>query len=90
MLYKFLEKFGKNKFLIFGFTGDIYSTFFENLDLKKKVDLKNGILIHGGGWKKLENNKISNILFKRKFLNKYNLKKIINYYGLVEQIGSIF
>ncbi len=90
MLYKFLEKFGKNKFLIFGFTGDIYSTFFENSDFKKKIDLKNGILIHGGGWKKLETIKISNILFKKNFLYKYNLKKIINYYGLVEQIGSIF
>jgi len=90
VLNQFLEKFGKNKFLIFGFTGDVYSAFFDNLDSKKKIDLRNGILIHGGGWKKLEDKKISNLLFKKKFLKKYNLKKIINYYGLVEQVGSIF
>ena len=90
LLSKFLKKFSKDKFLIFGFTSDVYSTFFQNLNSKKKFDLSNAILIHGGGWKKLENKKISNILFKKNFLKKFNLKKIINYYGLVEQVGSIF
>tara|TARA_Y200000002_G_C22644117_1_gene648343 strand:+ start:29 stop:1081 length:1053 start_codon:yes stop_codon:yes gene_type:complete len=90
VLFNFVEKFGKKKFLIFGFTSDVYSAFFENSNFKEKIDLKNSILIHGGGWKKLENKKISNHLFKTNFLNKYNVKKIINYYGLVEQVGSIF
>ena len=53
---KFLNKFGK-KILIFGFTNDVYSTFFDKLNLNKKINLKNGILIHGGGWKKLEDKK---------------------------------
>ncbi len=90
VLYDFLKKYGKKNFLIFGFTSDVYSAFFENLNLKKNIDLTNGKLIHGGGWKKLENKKISNYQYKKIFLNKYKLKEIINYYGLVEQVGSIF
>ena len=90
-LSKFLKDFGGKKFLIFGFTNDIYQVFFKKLNKNKtKIDLSKGILLHGGGWKKLEKIKISNEVFKRKFADKYNLVKIINYYGLVEQIGSIF
>ena len=47
-------------------------------------------MLHGGGWKKLENKKISNEVFKKKILKKLNLKNVFNYYGLVEQTGSIF
>ena len=61
--------------------------------MQKKLivsDFRNAILLHGGGWKKLENLKISNKIFKNKLLKKINLKDIYNYYGLVEQTGSIF
>ena len=48
----------KKKLLIFGFTSFIY----EYLVLKfkndnKKYDLSNSIILHGGGWKKLEDKK---------------------------------
>ena len=33
---------------------------------KKKYDLSKCILIHGGGWKKLENRKISDVQFNKK------------------------
>ena len=87
----FLKKYKDNKFLIFGFTSFIY----ENLILKLSTeflegDFKNGVLLHGGGWKKMNDIKISNELFKFKLQNKLNLKEIYNYYGLVEQTGSIF
>ena len=55
-----------------------------------KFNFKNGVLLHGGGWKKMEKIKINNKVFKQKILNKTNLKNIYNYYGLVEQAGSIF
>ena len=89
-LQEFLKKFSKKKFFMFGFTYEVFQTFFKKIKNNQKINLKNAILIHGGGWKKLEKNKISNINFKKKFNNKYNLTKIFNYYGLIEQIGSIF
>ena len=34
--------------------------------------------------------KIDNVTFKKKLLSKLSLKKVYNYYGLIEQTGSIF
>ncbi len=90
-LNQFLNKYSDKVFFIFGFTSFIFENLLENLDTKKiKKNFSKGILIHGGGWKKLENKKISNKIFKQKLKNKLNLKKVINYYGLIEQTGSIF
>jgi phenylacetate-coenzyme A ligase PaaK-like adenylate-forming protein len=85
---KFINKYKEKEFILFGFTFDIFQIFFEKI--KKKYDLSKCILIHGGGWKKLENRKISDVQFNKKFKIRFNLKKIYNYYGLIEQIGSIF
>ena len=77
---------------MFGFTYDIYQILINDFKLKKlKVNLNtNSIIIHGGGWKKLENKKIPkkklNLLIKSKF----RINNIINYYGLIEQTGSIY
>ena len=90
-LNAFLKKYGKRKFLIFGFTSLIYQNLLNKIS-KKKIysDLENGLLLHGGGWKKLLNLKVSNKKIKKQLKKKLNLKHIYNYYGLVEQTGSIF
>ena len=91
ILNNFLNEYGDKKFLVFGFTSLIY----ENLYKKILVDscsknFSNAILIHGGGWKKMEKIHVNNLEFKEKLNKKLNIKKIYNYYGLVEQTGSIF
>lgn len=90
-LLKFLKENCKKKFIIFGFTDQIYKFFFKK-KLKKDYSnyLKNGILLHGGGWKKLESEKIDNFKFKKYININYKIKNIYNYYGLIEQTGSIF
>ena len=87
----FLDKFAKQKFLIFGFTSLVYEQLINKLDIKKiKSFFENSILIHGGGWKKMEKIKVSNEIFKRKLNKSLKINHIINYYGLIEQTGSIF
>ena len=86
----FIKKFSDKKFLIFGFTSLIYKYLIIEMNNNLKINFDNGILLHGGGWKKLENKKISSELFKKKLQEKLNLKKVFNYYGMVEQTGSIF
>ena len=88
ILDDFLDKYSKENFLIFGFTSYIYKYLLENLSSTK--NFSKGILIHGGGWKKMEKLKISNENFKEKLKKKIKLEKIFNYYGLIEQTGSIF
>ena len=91
LLGNFLQNYAGKKFFIFGFTSFVFNYLCEKIDNKKlKYDFQNAILIHGGGWKKMENKKISNSLFKKRLLEKLKIKNIINYYGLVEQTGSIF
>ena len=83
-LSNFLEKNGKNKFIIFGFTSNIFTHLIERLPkgINSKELLSNAMIIHGGGWKNLENKKINNFKFKSLLSDKLGLKKnnIINYY----------
>ena len=88
----FLKKNFQKKFLIFGFTSNIYLHLTQKLD-SNKIDLnlfKHGMIIHGGGWKKLEKKKIDNHQFNNLLKKKLKVNFIKNYYGLIEQIGSIF
>lgn len=87
----FLKNFGKDKFIIFGFTYKIFTSLIKSKSLPiKEFNLKNAILLHGGGWKKLEQFSINNQKFKDLLFKRYKLKKVFNYYGMVEQTGSIF
>ena len=85
----FLKENKNNKIFIFGFTSLIWEKLIL-FDFKKKVDLKNSFILHGGGWKKLTKKNISNFKFKNELLKKFNIKDVHNYYGMIEQGGSIF
>ena len=87
----FLDKYGDKPFFIFGFTNLVYENLIEKLSKDKLIrNFKNGILIHGGGWKKIEDKKISTNLYKKLLNEKISLTNVYNYYGMIEQTGSIF
>lgn len=91
VLNKFLDQFSKEPFFMFGFTNTVFESLVEKLSISKlNQSLGNAILLHGGGWKKMENKKVSNTIFKEKINKKLKINKIYNYYGLIEQTGSIF
>ena len=91
ILNNFLNLYSDKKFLIFGFTSMVYENLYKKI-LTKSLNnsFSNAILIHGGGWKKMEKIRINNSEFKKNLNKKLNIKEIYNYYGLVEQTGSIF
>lgn len=93
-LQKFLEVNRGQKILLFGFTFMVWQHFYkELLRLKTKgvsFDLSNGILIHGGGWKKLASDAVSSDEFHRGLKDVCGLKHIHDYYGMVEQTGCIY
>ena len=93
-LQEFLEKFKGQKILLFGFTFMIWQHFYkELLRLKEKgitFDLSNGILIHGGGWKKLISEAVSHDEFHERLKDACDLEHIHDYYGMVEQTGCIY
>ncbi|MGA3006376.1 MAG: acyl-protein synthetase [Opitutaceae bacterium] len=56
----------------------------------KKLPRNEGILIHSGGWKKLENARVSAEEFKAAAGDFLGVTRVINFYGMVEQVGSVF
>ena len=87
----FCEKHRKDNILIFGFTYIIWEHFFKTLsNSRQTLELKNATLLHGGGWKKLFEEAVDNREFKKSMKMVCGIKKIHNYYGMVEQTGSIF
>lgn len=88
-LRRFLEEFGNRPFLIFGFTYMVWQYFFQRI-AGRGLSLATGILIHSGGWKKLREMAVSNQEFKRAFREQTGLESIYNFYGMVEQVGSVY
>jgi len=90
-LEKFLLKYNTKKIFMFGFTFMVWKHFYkESLKKMNKFDLSNCIMIHSGGWKKLIDESVSNEAFKVKLYDEFKLSKIHNFYGMVEQMGSVF
>ncbi len=90
-IQSFLKKNEGKQKLIFGLTALIWENFLKDKKLRNlKLNFKNSIMLHGGGWKKLEDKKINNSIFKKEIKKILNIDFIINYYGMIEQTGSIF
>ncbi|MEJ9151450.1 acyl-protein synthetase [Bacillus smithii] len=90
-LNNFLEEHKGEKILLFGFTFMIWKYFYqEAVQRGIHLDMGESILIHGGGWKKLQEEAVSNKKFKDALKSQFGIQSIHNYYGMVEQVGSIF
>ena len=94
VVLNFFKRIANNEnVMIFGFTYILYKYFLKILEQKKiRFKAKNLILVHAGGWKKLEKEKVS-----RKQLNKLAKKimnvserNIIDIYGFTEQGGLLY
>ena len=93
-LTDFLERHKGEKILLFGFTFMIWQHFYKELVRLREegitFDLSNGILIHGGGWKKLTSEAVSEEEFHQRLQDVCGLHSIHDYYGMVEQTGCIY
>ncbi len=87
----FLEKYKDKNILVFGFTFMVWQQLYAKLKERgETLPLENGILIHGGGWKKLADQSVTDDLFRQGLLETCHLERIHNYYGMAEQTGSIY
>lgn len=90
----FLEKYHGQRIFMFGFTFMVWQHFYKELIRLKEsnveFDLSDGILIHGGGWKKLASEAVSPEEFHQRLRAVCGLDHIHDYYGMVEQTGCIY
>jgi len=81
---------GRRTFM-FGFTFVVWQNFVAQLKrMNVRLDLSDAFLLHGGGWKKLADQNITNERFKAEVLEWTGCSDVRNYYGMVEQTGTIF
>lgn len=89
----FLEAYQGETIFMFGFTFMIWQHFYKKLlESGYKPDLSKGVLIHGGGWKKLVTEAISPAEYKKALNDVCGIfpENVHDYYGMVEQTGTIY
>lgn len=87
----FLQEHQGEKILLFGFTFMVWQHFYKALlHREEKLNLSNAILIHGGGWKKLQQEAVSTEKFNQALREVCGIPQVCNYYGMVEQTGCVY
>ncbi|WP_322906528.1 acyl-protein synthetase [Paenibacillus campi] len=90
-LAAFLERYSGQPIFLFGFTFIVWEYLLQYYRRhNRKLDLSGSKLIHGGGWKKLQEQSVSDAEFRRLLQEQFGLTEVYNYYGMVEQVGSIY
>lgn len=88
---EFLTKHRGQTILLFGFTFMVWQYFYQELIRKNiDIDLSNGILIHGGGWKKMKSISVPPDQFKSLLFAQTGIRRIHDYYGMAEQVGTVY
>ncbi|MDR0611421.1 MAG: hypothetical protein LBG58_15040 [Planctomycetaceae bacterium] len=86
-----LDQYGDNPILLYGYTHLIWQYIVRELEnLGRHLNIKNGILFHSGGWKKLKEQSVDTSEFNKRVCDTLGNIRVYNYYGMAEQLGSVF
>jgi hypothetical protein len=79
------------RILFFGFTFMVWQHALQALAAAgRRLPPNGGILIHSGGWKKLEGARVGAERFSAEARATLGVSRVLNFYGMVEQVGSVF
>ncbi len=88
---EYMEKYRGESIILFGYTYIIWQHLVKILKKEKKcLNIENGILFHIGGWKKLQEESVSSKEYNQALKKVCGNIRIHNYYGMAEQLGSVF
>jgi phenylacetate-coenzyme A ligase PaaK-like adenylate-forming protein len=88
-LMAWLHEHAGSPILIFGFTFVVWEHLLKALS-PGEIDLRKGILIHSGGWKRLAERAVDNREYKAELERVTGIRRVHNFYGMAEQIGTVF
>lgn len=88
-LRKWVNTHAHEPVLIFGFTFMVWKHLLSVLN-SREIELPYSFLLHTGGWKKMHEQSIDNKAFKAKIGEVLGCTRCHNFYGMIEQTGSIF
>jgi phenylacetate-coenzyme A ligase PaaK-like adenylate-forming protein len=89
-LDEFMEKHRGQRVLVFGFTFMLWEHFCKALERDGRKLQLDGLVLHGGGWKNLDSRAVSREAFAHGVQEATGIRNVRNYYGMIEQTGSIF
>lgn len=90
-LLDFQARYGAGPVLLFGFTSLVWQHFVLALEERgRKLSLPQGVLIHGGGWKRLQSQAVDKETFRRRVKAITGVRLVSDYYGMAEQTGCIY
>lgn len=88
-LAAFLERHAGSRILLFGFTWIVWKHFAPAV-AAAGLRFADAVLIHSGGWKKLAEEAVDNTAFKRGLETMTGIGTVRNFYGMAEQVGSVY
>jgi len=88
-LHAWLEDHAGEPLFLFGFTFMVWRHFLDAL-APGEIDLSHAVLVHGGGWKQLQAEAVGAGQFRERLAKTTGLSRVASYYGMVEQIGTVF
>ena len=88
-LHAWLRRHAGVPILLFGFTYMVWEYLLKALE-PGELDLSAGILLHSGGWKRLADRSVDNHTYKSELARVTGLRRVYNFYGMAEQIGTVF
>ncbi len=86
----FAERHGGGPVLLFGFTFMVWQGLLEALPRGRQPLFPHGVLFHGGGWKKLAHRAVDPATFSARCAEVLGVRRVHDFYGMVEQVGAIF
>lgn len=90
-LKEYLTKHQGERIILFGYTYMIWQYVVKSLRSSgKSLEIPEGVLFHIGGWKKLQAEQVSTKAYNEAVRSVGGNLHIHNYYGMAEQLGSVF
>lgn len=88
---RFLDEHEGKPIFLFGFTFILWKHVIRALEERgEHLCIPKGVLIHGGGWKKLSSEAVSPAEFSARVTAATGVEQISDYYGMAEQTGCIY
>jgi phenylacetate-coenzyme A ligase PaaK-like adenylate-forming protein len=88
-LHKWRRRHADEPLFVFGFTFMVWRYLLDALS-PGELDLSRGVLVHGGGWKQLQAEAVGAQEFRARISHLTGVERVASYYGMVEQIGTVF
>lgn len=87
----FLDAHRGERIFLFGFTFMVWQYLYRRAKAEgRRIDVGDSILVHGGGWKKLQDEHVGSAQFRDSLRQQLGIRSVCNYYGMVEQVGSVY